>query len=238
MNRVISSLIVICGLWLASCGAEKKTVVSPLKSETDSLAYVIGLNIADNLMAMDSTINISVVCRAIAERTSSKALLTADQARDYYLRYLTYVEPERKRGYEEQYLEDLSKSSREFTRSKSGLTYNIAVIGDEALTPKGANDLISLCYTISRIDGQEIYSSYAEADTTVIALNKLKTGLQESLKMIGKGGKINAWIPSKLLYGEDGDTELDVAPFETLYYQMELVDMERNGAARSTRTLR
>ncbi|MFI3332811.1 MAG: FKBP-type peptidyl-prolyl cis-trans isomerase [Rikenellaceae bacterium] len=230
MNK-FSILVLFVAAIFVSCRGEQKSSVTPLKGETDSLAYVIGMNIAENLMAMDSTINVSVVCRAIAEHSGSKSLITPNDARDYYLRYLTYVEPERKRGYEDKYLEDMIKSDRRFTRSNSGLTYNIAVIGDESLTPKGTNDLISMRYTISRLDGEQIFSSYEVGDTLVVALQNLTKGVQESLKMIGKGGKVNAWIPSKLSYGERGDSLLGVDPFETLYYEMELIDMERNAAS-------
>ncbi len=229
MNKFIITALTV-GALLVSCKSEPKKVLAPLKSETDSLAYVIGVSIADNLLAMDSTINIGVVCRAIAEQAASKSLISRDDAKDYYLRYITFVEPEQKRGYEEQYLEDLAKTNRDFTRSKTGLTYNIAVIGDESLTPKGLNDMVSICYTISRVNGDSVYSSYQAADTLVVALSELSDGLQESVKMIGKGGKVNAWIPSKLAYGEEGDEELKISPFETLYYEMELIEMERNGA--------
>ncbi len=231
---VLSALCVAATL--VSCNSEPKSVVAQLKTESDSLAYIIGMNVADNLLAMDSTINMKVVCRAIAERSASKSLLTHDDAKTYYLRYLTYVEPERKRGYEEQYLEDLVKADRTFTRSKSGLTYHIDVIGDEDFTPRGVNDLISLRYTISRVDGEQIYSSYEDADTLVIGLKNLADGVQESLKMVGKGGKVNAWIPSELAFGEAGDSLLGVEPFETLYYEMEMVDMERNGAHKVVKT--
>ncbi len=230
MNKFIVSILLTATLFASCNGGSTKPTVATLATETDSLAYVIGVSIADNLMAMDSTINIAVVCRAIAEQASSKPLLTAEQARDYYLRYISFVEPERKRGYEEQYLEDLAKVNRDFTRSKSGLTYNIAVIGDEEFIPRRTTDLISMRYRVSRMNGEEIFSSYAKGDTLVIALKEMLTGMQESVKMIGKGGKVNAWMPSKLTYGEEGDTQLGIDPFETLYYEMELIDMVANGA--------
>ncbi|MFI3279753.1 MAG: FKBP-type peptidyl-prolyl cis-trans isomerase [Rikenellaceae bacterium] len=231
MNRLIFSALVATTL-LISCSQKPKTPVAQLATETDSLAYVIGVSIADNLMAMDSTINIAAVCRAITEQTSakSKPLLSRDQAREYYLRYITFVEPERKRGYEEQYLEDLVKTNRDYTRSNSGLTYNITTIGDEEFTPRRVNDLVKMRYTVSRMDGEEIFSSYAQGDTLSMALKELLPGVQESVKMIGKGGKVNAWIPSKLAYGEDGDPTIDIEPFETLYFEMELIDMVVNGA--------
>ncbi len=231
MNRLFFSALVATTL-LISCNQKPKTAVAALATETDSLAYVIGVSIADNLMAMDSTINIAAVCRAITEQTSakSKPLLSRDQAREYYLRYITFVEPERKRGYEEQYLDDLVKTNRDYTRSNSGLTYNITTIGDEEFTPRRVNDLVKMRYTVSRMNGEEIFSSYTDGDTLSMALKELLPGVQESVKMIGKGGKVNAWIPSKLAYGEDGEPTIDIEPFETLYFEMELIDMVVNGA--------
>ena len=38
-----------------------------LGSDTDSLAYVIGMNVGRSLMQMDSTLNVEVVCSAIKD---------------------------------------------------------------------------------------------------------------------------------------------------------------------------
>lgn len=152
MNKFIVSILA-AGSLLLSCHSQPKESVDAISSQSDSLAYIIGMNIADNLIAMDSTININVVCRAIAEKSQSKSRFTDEQARTYYLRYLTFIEPEQRRGYEEQYLEDLAKSNRNYTRARSGLTYDIEVIGDEEFTPKRPSDEISLCYTIARVNG-------------------------------------------------------------------------------------
>ena len=46
-------------------------------------------------------------------------------------------------------------------------------------------------------------------------------------KLIGKGGKINAWMPSSAAYGAEGDKTLGVAPNATLYYEIELVDVDK-----------
>ncbi len=209
---------------------------APLASQEDSLAYIVGLNIANNLMQMDSMINPDVVCRAICDKFKSTQIISDRQARDYYLRYLTYVEPERRRSYEERYLADLANSSRTYTRTKSGLTYTIDVIGDEKLTPRNNNDLLSIRYTISRVDGSEVYSSYERKDTTEIALKDLNLGVKEAVKMIGSGGKFRAWLPSTLAFGDEGDEELGVEPFETLLYKVEVLDVERNGAQAENKT--
>ncbi len=233
MNRKICLMLLISVMVVACGGGSDKKVVAPVVSQSDSLAYIIGLNVAENLMKMDSTINYAVVCRAISDKFSKHQMLTDVQARDYYLRYLTYVVPERKRGYEEQFLSDLAKSDRTFTRSKSGLTYTIDVIGDEEFTPRNSGDLISLRYTIKRVDGSDVYSSYERGDTLQIALRDMNDGLSEASKFVGKGGKYRAWVPSNMAYGEAGDEELEVEPFETLFYEVEIVDVERNAAVRS-----
>jgi FKBP-type peptidyl-prolyl cis-trans isomerase FkpA len=74
-------------------------------------------------------------------------------------------------------------------------------------------------------DGTEIYSSYERADTTRVVLSKLVVGLQENVKMVGKGGKFVSWIPAHLAYGAGGDKELGVEPNSTLCYEVEVLDV-------------
>ena len=51
--------------------------------------------------------------------------------------------------------------------------------------------------------------------------------MRESVKLIGKGGKILAWLPAATAYGADGDKELGVAPNATLYYEIELLELDK-----------
>lgn len=194
-----------------------------LRNEQDSLAYVIGMNVGANLLEMDSTLNVNMVCEAIHNTYDGSTKMSMDDARAFYLRYVNYVQPEKRRSYEEQFLADLAKSERTFTRTASGVTYNIAVIGDEKSTPRFDDDLVKIRYKVFTTDGQELYSSYARKDTTSIALQSMRAGMRESVKMIGRGGKITAWIPSKLDYDQTGNDSLGVKPFQTLRYEIELV---------------
>lgn len=201
---------------------------SGLVSQGDSLAYIVGMNIAEQLQKMDSTINVGVVCRAIMEQFEGVAVMSRNEAREQYLRYLLFVEPERRRSYEEKFLVDLAANDRTFTRTKSGLTYHIAVIGDESLTPKNDNDWVTLRLSIERVGGESVVKNYEQS----LALSDMLEGVKESVKMIGKGGKIEAWMPSKIAYGEEGDEEFGVEPIETLLYTIEVVDVERNAASK------
>lgn len=214
-----------------SCSGGEKRGVFSLKNPTDSVSYIIGMNLADNLMEMDSTLNINIVCRAIADRVAGAEVFTDEQARNYFLKFHTYILPEQSRAIEEQYLTDLAKNQRRFTRTKSGLTYHIQEIGDEQHTPRYNNDLVKVRYSIYRIKGDTLYSSYIQGDTIISSLDDMPEGIKEGLKMLGQGGKMEAVIPSKLLpYGEEGDSLLGVKPYETLRYEIELVEMEKYGA--------
>ncbi|MFI3258503.1 MAG: FKBP-type peptidyl-prolyl cis-trans isomerase [Rikenellaceae bacterium] len=197
-----------------------------LRSESDSLSYIVGLNIAEQMMKMDSLINFEVACRAIIEHSKGESLMNIEDAKVDYLRYLLYVEPERRRGYETKFLNDLVASDRTFKRTKSGLTYKIEVIGDEKNTAKSSSDWVEVRYTISRVDGEVV----AKGLTAEEPLNDHLNGITESVKLIGEGGRIRSWMPSELAYGEGGDEELGVNPTETLLFDIEVVKVERNAA--------
>lgn len=235
---IAALLVVLMGASCSSGGGSPKSkgvkMTSGLVNESDSLAYIVGMNIAEQLQKMDSMINYGVVCRAIMERSEGASLMSDDEAQVQYLRYLLHVDPERVRQYEEQFLADLATNNREYTRTKSGVTYNIEVIGDEKLQPKSSNDWVTMNFSISRVGGDKIYpaaDSSEEYATMEESINNLPSGIAESLKMIGKGGKIKAWIPSKLAYREDGNEEFGVEPTETIFIEIELANVEKGAAA-------
>ncbi|MFR9650663.1 MAG: FKBP-type peptidyl-prolyl cis-trans isomerase [Rikenellaceae bacterium] len=245
MRSIITSLIVAAFVIGCSSNSENQTDIavrnSTLTSESDSLAYIIGMSIGEQLIKMDSSINITLVSRAIVEQFEGRAEINMEDARIEYLRYLLYVEPERKRGYEEQFLSDLALNDRKYTRTKSGLTYNIVVIGDESIQPRNNNDWITVNHSIARLNGEVVLpaeGSEQSMEQIQMALSELPSGIQESVRMLGKGGRIDAYIPSKLAYGEEGDPELGIEPIETLRYTIELTDMEKNMAQTRKRELR
>lgn len=198
-----------------------------LKTDTDSVAYVIGMNVGMNLMKMDSTINVNAVCEGIRDVFRQGTRFSAADAEVFYLRYMNYALPEKARAYEEQFLQDILKANRNYARTASGVTYTVEVLGDQEQIPASDRDSIALRYLIRTADGQEVYSSYERGDTLRTTLGGLLKGMKESVKLVGRGGKINAWIPSSAGYGTQGDKELGIQPNTTLYYEIELVDVDK-----------
>ena len=220
-------LALLAAAFVAAGCSKKSGGGVKLRTDTDSVAYVIGMNIGMNLLRMDSTINVNAVCEGIRDVLRRSPRFTGQEAETFYLRYVTWTLPEKARAYEEQFLADIAKSNRSFARTASGVTYTVTEVGDQERLPSSDRDTLRLRWTIRTADDREVYSSYERGDTLRIALGDLVKGVRESVKLIGPGGKINAWMPSAAAYGAEGDKELGVAPNATLYYEIELIDVDK-----------
>ena len=159
-----------------------------LKSDTDSVAYVLGMNVGMNLLKMDSTINVNAVCEGIRDVFRENPKLTAADAETFYLSYVNYALPEKARNYEEQFLADIAKSNRSYARTSSGVTYTVTAVGDQDQIPVSERDSVALRWVIRTAAGDEIASSYERGDTVRSLVRDLRRGVQESVKLIALGG--------------------------------------------------
>ncbi len=176
-----------------------------LKADTDSVAYIIGMNVGMNLLKMDSTLNVNAVCEGIRDVFRAGAKLSADDAEVYYLRYMNYVLPEKGaclRGAVPRGLRQIEPQlcphavGRDLRRGGAGRSG-----ADSSFRPG------QRCSALHHPHGRraDVYSSYERRDTLRTSLGSLNKGMKESVKLIGKGGKINAWMPSAVAYGSAGD---------------------------------
>ncbi len=232
MKRIASGLLIVA--LLAGACSRKSGGGVKLRTDADSAAYVLGMNVGVNLLRMDSTLNIEAVCRGIRDAAAGNPLFTMDEAQAFYLRYVNYLLPEKALAYEEQFLADIAKSNRAYARTSSGVTYTVGELGDQdpQSIPSYDRDSVSLRWIIRTADGVDRYSSYERGDTIRAALSELRPGVRECVKLIGKGGRIDAWLPAKEAYGASGDEGLGIGPNATLYYEIELVEVDKWDARR------
>lgn len=233
-------LIAICfALAVSACSKRNEGGSSArLKSDTDSVAYIIGLNVGLNLIEMDSTLNAAAVCEGIRDVFRQKERMTIEEAEAYFLRYMNYIVPEKARAYEEQFLADMAASDRTLVRTKTGVTYTIDAIGDQERIPASSRDSLCLRMRVISTDQRELYSSYERADSLRVRLDDLRSGVQESVKLIGEGGKIRAWVPSSLAYGGDGEAQFGIAPNTTVCFEIELIKLDTYAEWNRKRNLR
>lgn len=98
----------------------------------------------------------------------------------------------------------VNRHGLKMTRSETGLRYLITEKGDSYL-PK-EKDKVEVAYQTRLITGELIYNSKEDGNKKFeIGKTDEINGLQEGVKLIGKGGKAQLIIPSYLAYGTTGD---------------------------------
>ncbi|MBR6656363.1 MAG: peptidylprolyl isomerase [Alistipes sp.] len=223
MKKIISilSIVLIFGVMFMSCRSKSST--GSYNSDSDTISYVVGMNIAHALMEMDSTLNIEVVCDAIKDVYNEDAYMTLEEARDYYLAEKVYFVHERAKAHQEQYLADLNKRDRSYVRTRTGVTYKIIKLGDQShVGGMSTRDTVKIVYTITDESGREIIKS----DTLRDSYRKLVKGLQEVVKLAGEGSHFNAWLPSSVAYDTDGNKALGIGPNVLLNYDVKVLDIK------------
>ena len=227
LKHIITALCVAFAAVVVGCGGGNSSGNVALTSETDSISYIVGMNIGYNLLKMDTTLNREAVIKGVNDALKGSERISADEARQYFLAYVNYGVYERVRNYEEQYLSDLEASDPKVERTRTGLTYKVAELGDMNNVATNDRDTVSLIYTATRLSGEEVDPVAERDDTVRVAIRDLVLGLKEGVKLIGKGGKITLWIPSEYGYGPEGDESKGIKPNELLRYEVDVVDVKR-----------
>lgn len=203
----------------ASCGKR----ATKLTADTDTLSYVVGLNVGHTLMEMDSTLDVEAVCAAIRDVYNGTPSMSMEEARDYYLAEKTYFVHEKAQAHQEQYLADLSKRDRKYVRTRSGVTYKILRLGDQSHTSSmGTRDTVKIAYRLTDEQGRTL----VESDTLRASYRDLLKGLQEVVRLAGDGAHFNAWLPSKVAYDVEGNKELGVGANTLLNYDVEILEIK------------
>ena len=198
-----------------------------LEDSADSLSYVVGMNIAYNIMQMDSTMRADAVMAGIEDVLKGTELMSFDDGRMFLLSYMNYDVYERVRKFEEQYLADLAASDNAVVRANSGLTYKVGELGDMGQMINSDRDTVAFTYRVTNMAGKEVDRAEERADTLRTQVGRLQDGLREGVKLIGQGGKITLWIPSSMAYGSQGDEQKEIEPNEMLRYELNIVEVKR-----------
>lgn len=225
--KKILSVVAVATLLLVACNKPKATVVVPvMQTSADSMSYVIGLNLGRNLIGIDSLLNVNAVCEGLRDAYLGAEKLNAEEARAAYLKYMNYDVYERVAAFEEQFLEDLRKEDRKFVATNSGLTYKVHTLGNMKRVARNNRDTILVCYRALDVAGEVVDTTYLHGDTLRIALGDMPRGVVEATKLIGKGGHLETWVPSRLAFGSAGCDSLSILPNTMLYYELWLIDVE------------
>lgn len=113
-------------------------------------------------------------------------------------------------------------ASLEFLETASGLKYRVLRKSDGP-KPKASNT-VTVNYRGWLDSGKEFDSSYKRNEPISFPLNGVIPGWTEGMQLIGEGGMIELWIPSRLGYGIEGSGG-SVPPNATLHFIVELISV-------------
>lgn len=228
MRKYLSAIVLLLFVCSVACKPKGATTEDYLlQNAADSVSYAFGMNIALNLSAADSTLNVDAVCQAIRDVYGSKPKMNADEARYAFLKYMNFDVYERTKEMESRYLADLRRTDRKYVATNSGLTYKIVALGDVKSAARSNRDTVVMNYQILNVAGEMLDSTYLTKKTLRYSFGKLPKGVQEAVRLIGPGGHIEVWVPSALAFSSAGCDSIGVKPNMMLYYDIKLKDVIR-----------
>ena len=111
----------------------------------------------------------------------------------------------------------------EFSATDSGLKYRILRKSD-GKKPTAAST-VTVNYRGWLNTGKVFDSSYERGEPTTFPLRNVIDGWTEGMQLVGEGGMIELWVPSRLGYGERGSPG-SIPAHSNLHFIIELVNVD------------
>lgn len=125
---------------------------------------------------------------------------------------------------EQAYLDTNKKKSGVVTLP-DGLQYKVLTEGKGE--KPGPNDVVTVNYAGTLVDGTEFDSSYKRGEPATFPVNGVIPGWVEALQLMKKGSTWELYIPANLAYGERGAPPA-IGPNKTLIFKVELLDIKKS----------
>ncbi len=220
--------IVACVIAFWSChnnSTKSETNQIKLKSNNDSLSYVIGSNVIQGLSQQFPEINPDAFGQAMKDYLNDDVKMRISDSLGNALldRYqnenISKMELSIKEGKE--FLNENGKRKGVIT-TESGLQYEIINNGSG---PKPiATDNVKTHYHGTLIDGTVFDSSVDRDEPISFDVNGVIAGWTEALQLMPVGSKWKLYIPYNLAYGERGAGP-KIGPYSTLIFEVELLEI-------------
>lgn len=224
-----SKTLVLSALLLTLAACEKKESAPmeiDLSTEADKFSYGLGMLVGERVLKQYGKVNYDLLLAGMkAQHQEQTTLLTLEQAGESInaqmaKKFESESAANRKRG--EDYLTD-NAAQEGVQVTATGLQYSVITAADGA-KPK-ATDEVTVHYRGTLIDGTEFDSSYSRGEPTSFQLNQVIPGWTEGVQLMSIGSKYRFVVPYSLGYGERGAGG-QIGPFETLIFEVELIEIK------------
>lgn len=224
------SLVLTMALVLAvalPCKSQKKVKNIELKTLEDSAAYAIGMQFGQALAQGNLTnINLELVKQGLEDEINGKSALDHNQYESTLEAFFTKKQKEDNKEKIEEGEKFLAENAKrkEVKTTASGLQYEVITEGKG--DKPAATNTVKVHYKGTTIAGKVFDSSYDRGTPAEFPLNRVIAGWTEGLQLMSVGSKYKFYIPYNLAYGERGAGQ-DIKPFETLIFEVELLEIKK-----------
>lgn len=192
-------------------------------AERQSYSYNFGLMVGAMTAQNRIPIQIHWLKEGMKEGIKENMDLKATEAQGFMNTYFMEVLPEINLKKSQEWFADVEATVEGVQKSESGLLYLIENPGDENRATEA--DLLKINFEWSFADGT-VFETTSGREPIKTNLAGLFQGWQEAVSLVGKGGKITAWIPAELAFGPQGNRF--ALPNDAIKIQMELLDFYLN----------
>jgi len=227
-----TSLLLLLVLIVMQCDTSSKVSIADLKTNQDSVSYVIGVQMAQSLEPVRDDIDFDLIVNAMRSQMAGDSMQISQAEaqnimREFSMKMRQRQQQERQEAGQanleegEKFLQE-NKSKEGVITTESGLQYIVLEEGDG---PKpSATDKVTVNYRGTTLDGEEFDSSYSRGEPATFQVNGVIKGWTEALQLMSVGSKYKLFIPSNLAYGERGTRNIE--PNSVLIFEVELLGIE------------
>jgi len=239
--KVIKFLaVIIIVIILSSCN-NKGVTKKELKNDVDTVSYVIGLDMAFKLKQNFAEVDEDLFLQGFMNGIDSTDILIENNKIEGIIR--DFFQKKQLGQQEKQKAEAIKKLEEEFAdvksegveflgvnRSKenvqtteSGLQY--IVLKEGSGDKPTADSKVKVHYHGTSIDGTVFDSSVDRGKPSEFFANQVIKGWTEGLQLMKVGSKFKFFVPQELAYGAFPRQGGPIKPFETLIFEVELLDI-------------
>jgi FKBP-type peptidyl-prolyl cis-trans isomerase FklB len=239
--KVIKFLAVIMIVTILSSCNNKGVTKKELKNDVDTVSYVIGLDMAFKLKQNFSEVDEDLFLQGFMNGIDSTDILIENNKiegiiRDFFQKKQLGQQEKQKaeaiKKLEEEFADvksegveflEVNRSKENVQTTESGLQYIVLKegSGDKPI----ADSKVKVHYHGTSIDGTVFDSSVDRGKPSEFFANQVIMGWTEGLQLMKVGSKFKFFVPQELAYGAFPRQGGPIKPFETLIFEVELLDI-------------
>lgn len=232
MRLSFIAIVALCGIGVAASAADD---ASQLKNSKEKFSYSLGMSLGTNLKRnrlSNDQFDIELIYRGLKDVVGGlPTLLDEAQMRqaitDYQKEMRAQLGAKNKEAGAKYLAENRTKEgikTHSVTVATNTYELQYKVLAEGSGQSPSTNDMVTVNYRGTLIDGTEFDSSYKRGQPATFPVTGVVRGWSEALKLMKPGAKWELYLPPELAYGEPGTASIE--PNSTLIFEIELISAQ------------